>query len=275
LSYNAKVSNVPLLRDVTRLKVVHRQRVMRQGDADPAPPFASAGLGSDVLSAAAAGWQSLLATEYESVVIASWMTSALTRIGAPLDLIGSFGRVVEDEIRHVDLCAQMIESFGAVPTVPVAAPPPFPTSAANAREAQVEIISGMVSFFCVFEHLSGLLFAHSIEAASEARAKWALGEIFRDEAFHGAFGFETAKYYVPTWTVDERKTLSQRVTLDIKRFEQRLHGGLPADDELGSPLLAALQNLGLLSPPALLATFYNGVQHELIPRLAELGLDSL
>lgn len=267
------MANTPLLRDVTRLKVVHRQRVTRQGDADPAPLFVAGNIAPEVLGAAANGWQALLATEYESIVIASWMTSALSRIGAPLDLIGSFGRVVEDEIRHVDLCAQMVETFGGVPMIPTAPPPPFPTGAATERAAQFEIISGMVSFFCVFEHLSGLVFAQAIEAATDAKAKWALGEIFRDEAFHGAFGFETAKYYVPGWSADERSALSRRVVDDIKRFEQRLHGSLPVDEDMLSPQLAALQDLGLLAPTPLLATFYGGVQNELLPRLREIGVD--
>lgn len=252
---------------------MHRQRVTRQGDAELAPLFVAGNIAPDILGAAANGWQALLATEYESIVVAAWMTSALTRIGAPLDFIGSFGRVVEDEIRHVDLCAQMVETFGGVPTIPTALPPPFPTGAATERAAQFEIISGMVSFFCVFEHLSGLVFAQAIEAATDDKAKWALGEIFRDEAFHGAFGFETAKYYVPNWTHDERAALAVRVVDDIQRFERRLHGALPIDEDLMSPQLAALQNLGLLSPAPLLATFYGGVQTELLPRLREIGID--
>ncbi len=267
------MAKTPLLRDVTRLRVVHRQRVTRQGDAELAPLFVAGNIAPDILGAAANGWQALLATEYESIVVAAWMTSALTRIGAPLDFIGSFGRVVEDEIRHVDLCAQMVETFGGVPTIPTALPPPFPTGAATERAAHVEIISGMVSFFCVFEHLSGLVFAQAIEAATDDKAKWALGEIFRDEAFHGAFGFETAKYYVPNWNHDERAALAVRVVDDIQRFERRLHGALPIDEDLMSPQLAALQGLGLLSPAPLLATFYGGVQTELLPRLREIGID--
>jgi hypothetical protein len=273
------VSNVPLLRDVTRLKVVHRQRVCRQGDAEPAPQFKADNIAPDVLGAAANGWQALLHTEHESVVIAGWMTAALARLGAPLDLVGAFGRVVEDEIRHVDLCAQMVETFGGTATVPTAAPPPFPTSAATQREAQIEIISGMVGFFCVFEHLSGLVFSQAIEAAQDAKAKWALSEIFRDEAFHGAFGYETAKYYVPSWSSDEKSQLAARVLQDVQRFEQRLRQPLGANPEAAlvaatasSPLLQALESLGLLSSPALLRTFYIGVETELIPRLAQLDI---
>src|SRR5690349_16831749 len=124
--YYQPVSRIFLQRDVTRLKVVHRQRVQRQGDAEPAPDFDAAAYPAAIVAAAAAGWQRLLETEHESVVIAGWMTAALARLGAPLDIVGAFGRVVEDEIRHVDLCAQMVERFGGRPSVPAAPAPPFP-----------------------------------------------------------------------------------------------------------------------------------------------------
>jgi hypothetical protein len=66
-----------LERDATRLKVVHRQRVMHYGDAEETPPFSPAEFSDGTVALAASGWQRLLDTEYESVVIAGWMTSAL------------------------------------------------------------------------------------------------------------------------------------------------------------------------------------------------------
>lgn len=262
-------------RDTTRLKVVHRQRVLRQGDADPAPAFTPEGLRPAVVRSAALGWQRLLETEYESVVIAGWMTAALARLGAPLDIVGAFGRVVEDEIRHVDVCAQMVERFGDRPSIPRAEAPPFPLTIAPGSDEEFETIGGMISFFCVFEHLSGLVFHDALKAAVAPLSRWALGEIYRDEAFHGAFGFETAKVYVPRWSEPRRQGLAVRVAADIRRFEARLGGPLsPA--AAAAPMDAeaqALEHLGLLSPPSLLRTFYAGVEGELLPRLREIGIE--
>lgn len=274
------MSRLPLLRDVTRLKVVHRQRVLRQGDADPPPAEGLAGLASlpgGVGGAALRGWQQLLETEYESVVISGWMTAALARLGAPLDILGAFGRVVEDEIRHVDVCAQMVEALGGRPTLPALATPPFPLSGdlRPGTEAEFETVSGMISFFCVFEHLSGLVFHEALQSAQDEAARWAISEIYRDEAFHGAFGFETAKLYVPRWPEAARARLSARVAADIRRFEERLGGPLSeeaARRHAADPEVAALELLGLLSPPSLLRIFYAGVREQLIPRLQEIGV---
>ncbi len=266
------MDRTPLRRDVTRLKVVHRQRVARQGDAEPRPPFAPGQVRASTLAVAATGWQRLLDTEYESVVIASWMTAALARLGAPLDLLGAFGRVVEDEIRHVDLCCQLVEAFGGSPTIVRGPMPPMPAELERGSAGELEAVSGLVGFFCVFEFLSGLVFHQALETATVELPKWAIGEIHRDEAFHGAFGFEAARHFVPDWSDEWRTQLARRVEADVRRFEARLGGPLPATAGPLDSELAALELMGLLSPPTLLATFYAGVERQLAPRLRELGI---
>lgn len=270
------MSRLPIQRDVTRLKVVHRQRVLRHGESDPAPAFELASLDPTLLAPARAGWQRLVETEHESVVISGWMTAGLARLGAPLDIIGAFGRIVEDEIRHVDICAQMVERLGEVPTIPRSAAPPFPLGVAGegAEEVEFELLSGLVGFFCVFEHLSAHVFREALGCSQQALAKWAVGEIHRDEAFHGAFGFETAKIFVPKWSDRMRRRLGERVVADIQRFEQRLGGPLSEADASAppGPQEEALAGLGLLSPPHLLAVFYDAVKSELLPRLDDLSV---
>ena len=73
-------------------------------------------------------------------------------------------------------------------------------------------LAGVVGFFCVFEQLSGLIFREAVEVAEEPRAKWALAEIFRDEAFHGAFGFEAAAWFVPRGDEARRARLAERAS---------------------------------------------------------------
>jgi hypothetical protein len=265
---------IPILRDATRLRVVHRQRVLRQGDAEPAPAFDRASLAPDVVAAAAGGWLRLVETEYESVVIAGWMASALARLGAPLDVLGAFGRVVEDEIRHVDLCAQMVELLGGTPSVPRGPTPPFPISVdgAAAEEVEFELLAGLVGFFCVFELLSADVFRAALAAAEIDLATWAIGEIHRDEAFHGAFGFETAKLFVPRWSAPLRRRLGARVAAEVARFERALARPMVPGGEVPPALARGLAQLGLLQPAALLAIVRPVIAHELVPRLEDLGV---
>ena len=261
-----------LQREVSRLRAVHRQRVERHGDAPLAPPLTPGEVSPAVLPQAIHGFQQLLETEYESVVIAAWMSAALARLGAPLDLVGAFAKVVEDEVRHVDLVAQMLEALGAEPTLPQAPLPPRAELAAG-REALVEVLSGLMGFFCVGEELSAHIFKAALGVAQHPRAKWLVGEIFRDEAMHGPFGFEAARILLAEVDEAGRQRLEQRVVDEITRLEQRLGGplqGPPREDFSAEE--KELAGLGLLPKEALLQIFYDRVERSVLPRLAEIGL---
>lgn len=263
-----------VVRDTTKLKAVHRKRVLRDGGAEPPPPFDPKRYPAPVLEKARAGWQGLLDSEFESVVIAGWMTSALARMAAPLDVLGAFGRIVEDEVRHVDLCAEMVWALGGKPTIPAQALPPYP-GWSDDKAAEAEAITGLMAFFCIGELISDKLLRQAELVSAEPIAQWALNEILRDEAFHGPWGFETARLYVPTWDAKRKQTLVVRLVEEATRLERRLGGPLkappkveePTDEELG------LNALGLPHPKTLLPIFYQTVESQLVPRMRDLGIE--
>ncbi|HVO31094.1 MAG TPA: hypothetical protein VMV18_10170, partial [bacterium] len=264
-----------VVRDTTKLKAVHRKRVLREGEASPPPKFDRARYPEKVLELARLGWQALLDSEFESVVIAGWMTSALARMGAPLDVLGAFGRIVEDEVRHVDLCSDVVWALGGTPTISDRAVPPFPGWKEDQQEeAEAEAIVGLTAFFCVGELVSNFLLRQAEMMASEPIATWALGEIVRDEAFHGPWGFETARLFVPAWSEERKKRLVARLLDECARLEKRLGGPLPPTAER-PPTKAEeqLAALGLPGPAPLLAVFYQAIETQLVPRMKDLGVD--
>jgi hypothetical protein len=264
------VSRIDLRRDSTRLKTVHRRRVERQGDAPQMPDFDPATLDPETRRRAVQGFSQLFETEYESVVIAGFMTSALARIGAPLDLIGAFGKVVEDEIRHSDLVAQLLEGFGDRPSIPAQPLPPKPETISGPAAIE-EVLAGMSSFFCVGEELSSHIFKGALEVAAEPRMRHVTSEIFSDEATHGAFGFEAAKELVRLIDDAARARVAARVVQAVRAFEQRLGGPLNEPEPL-TDVDRALARLGLLPKPALLGIFYERMQSHVLPRLEDAGL---
>lgn len=262
----------PIVRDVTRLRTVHRQRVERYGEQAPRPAFDQSELSPRVRAFAAQGFSQLLETECESVVIAGWMSAALCRIGAPLDLVGAFGKVVEDEVRHVDLMCMMLEDLGVAPSLP-AAPLPPAAEVRRGTAALEELLCGLMGFFCIGEELSGHIFKASLELAETPTAVWTVGEIFRDEATHGAFGFEAARALLGELDAAAKGRVAERLQREIAAFEKRLGGPLT-----GTPRNAfsaderALTRLGLLPPEALLSIFYERLGTHVLPRLADVGL---
>lgn len=273
MSVKTDSSRFVLERDVSRLRAVHRQRVERHGDAPAMPTFSSQDLPPKVLPLAIAGFQQLLESEYESVVIAAWMSAALARLGAPLDLVGAFGKVVEDEVRHVDLVAQMLEALGAAPSLPRAPLPPR-AELVSGEGALLEVLSGLMGFFCIGEELSAHIFKASLGLAKHAPAKWLVSEIFQDEAMHGPFGFETARVLLVDLAPQHRAVLQQRLVDEIARFEKRIGGPLAAGAARAdfSDEEKVLAEWGLLPKEALLQIFYERVERSVLPRLAEIGL---
>lgn len=264
-----------VVRDTTKLKAVHRKRVLRDGKAEPPPPFDPSRYDAAVLTKARTGWQGLLDSEFESVVIAGWMTSALARMAAPLDILGAFGRIVEDEVRHVDICAEVIWALGGTPTIPATPPPPYP-GWADDPAAEAEAVTGLMSFFCIGELLSDKLLRTAEEMSGEPIAQWALNEILRDEAFHGPWGFETARLYVPAWDELRKAKLVERLLEEAKRLERRLGGPLaspPKQDAVPSREQLALSTLGLPDPAILLGVFYEAIDGQLLPRMRDLGIE--
>jgi hypothetical protein len=263
-----------VVRDTTKLKAVHRKRVLRDGEAKGPPAFDRTRYPEKILVAARAGWQGLLDSEFESVVIAGWMTSALARMGAPLDILGAFGRIVEDEVRHVDLCAEVMWALGGKPTISELPPPPYP-GWQDDPAAEDEALAGLASFFCVGELCSNFLLRQAEMLASEPIATWALGEIVRDEAFHGPWGYETIRPFLAGWAAPRKAKLVKRLLEECARLEKRLGGPLgPYTGE--KPLTKAqeqLAALGLPGPAPLLAVYYQAIETQLLPRMKDIGID--
>jgi hypothetical protein len=263
-----------VVRDTTKLKAVHRKRVLRDGEAKGPPKFDRSEYSEKILEKARDGWQGLLDSEFESVVIAGWMTSALARMAAPLDVLGAFGRIVEDEVRHVDLCSEVIWALGGTPTIPDQPPPPYP-GWQDDPAASAEALTGLTAFFCVGELVSQHLLRQAEMLSSEPLASWALSEIVRDESTHGPWGYETARLWIPQWTKERKALLVTRLLEEVKRVERRLGGPLfPGDLEKDpSKESVALAALGLPEKTILLPVFYSVIESQLVPRMKEIGID--
>ncbi|MEW5853774.1 MAG: ferritin-like domain-containing protein [Myxococcota bacterium] len=267
-----KTPRLELIRGGTRLHQVHVQRVRRDGSAVDPPELDPRDIPPALMQDARNGWQRLLESEYESVVVSGWMTSALARLGVPLDILGAFGRVVEDEIRHVDVCADVLQRLGVNAVIPKDATPPVFAWKDDA-DADEQVIAGLVSFFCVGELMSAMEFRNALQMARLPLAQWAIGEIHRDEAFHGAFGFEAAKLFVPHWKPEAKARLVKRLQDELARFERRIGGPLNEDPRELTGKEKDLAELGLPPPPVMLGVFYGAVESQLLPRLADLGLE--
>ena len=176
----------------------------------PAPDINPQSLTPEIVARLVAGWRVLCEDERDSVIAATLVAGNLARLGAPSSILAGAARVIEDEIRHVGVCATVLERLGAeVAEVPAEnrrrgiGDNPWPSSAG--RRWPWWQASG------VGESMSAGCFAAARRGCRQPLVRWALTELLRDEARHGAFGIDTGRWVTRNWSEAERRALLGRM----------------------------------------------------------------
>jgi hypothetical protein len=234
----------------------------------PAPDLDPRSLSPELVARLVAGWRALCEDERDSVIAATLVAGDLARLGAPSSILAEAARVIEDEIRHVGVCATVLERLGAEPAeVP----------AENRRRGigddpsiERRTALALVAGFGVGESMSAGCFAAARRACRQPLVRWALTELLRDEARHGAFGIETGRWLTRNWSEGERRALWAGCVAEMEAFERRL-GGPVSMDEAWTPNPDELA-VGILSPPEGCSAAVRAVERWVIPALARLGV---
>jgi hypothetical protein len=78
----------------------------------PAPDIDRLSLSPEISAQLVANWTALCEDERDSVIAATLVAGDLARLGAPPAILAAAARVIEDEIRHVGVCATVLERLG-------------------------------------------------------------------------------------------------------------------------------------------------------------------
>lgn len=151
----------------------------------PAPEHAPEAAVADVV---AAEWRRRTQAEYTSAAIAHQVTLWLIQLGGPPDLIRDGLRIVEDELAHSELSADVMAATGGsfAPPVIDGASLILP----GGPDASTALASCIVRFFCVGESVAVPLFRMLRERCSVPIARQALDRVMRDEPRHRQFGWD-------------------------------------------------------------------------------------
>ena len=203
---------------------------------EQAPPFDLNRYSPALVARAAAAWLGLCQDERESVIAATTVTTDLARLGAPPAILGMAARVIEDEVRHVEVCLRVLGALGAN----TSATPAQGTRIARDTDAgaatdedddgdprgaiEVRLARALIARFAVGQSLSAACFATARATAREPLIAWAYTELLRDEARHGAFGARAGEWVIRHWTPAQRQTLWAECLREMQTFEQRVGG---------------------------------------------------
>jgi hypothetical protein len=158
-----------------------------------------------LLECVAAGWRVLADDERRGLVSAAHLAADLATLDAPAAILAMAGRVVQDEIHHLEVCARVIEavdpSARIQSRVEYALPRlrPAPDEAALART--------LVTEFALGKPVMASAFAAARALVREPLFAWAYTELLHDETRHATFGARAAAWVIRQWSTRQRQAL--------------------------------------------------------------------
>jgi hypothetical protein len=221
---------------------------------------------------AARAWTMKAEEEHHSAAIFADLLSLFVDTGIPLDLLGCIARVVEDELRHTELCLDLARRFRTEPPrarpLPRASHPTTP-SERRARGVSIVLVEGAIG-----ETISSALFNVGRHVANEPCSKAALGLILRDEVLHARLFWEALAVLRAEMTSEDLDALQREASRAFGIIENSSILPILQRLERGEPFDPAWAALGVLPPEERVEAFYGAIEKRVRPRLDRLGLDA-
>ena len=157
-----------------------------------------------LLDRVAVGWRRLAEDQRSGIVSAAHLAADLAALDAPAAILAMAGRVVQDEIHHLEVCARVLEELdpGARLSARVEcalSARPAPDEAAVARALVCELALG--------KPMMAAAFASARALAREPLFGWAYTELLHDETRHATFGARAAAWVIRGWSAQQRQAL--------------------------------------------------------------------
>ncbi len=274
-----------------RLGRMHRTQVHR----DPWPEFSTFEVSrydATLRRLAAVQWAGRARAEHGSVHQFTIVAHALCNARIALPVLGALARLITDEVRHAELCAEMAlacwpEGTKTEPAVFRWDPPRAPWRMPPAVEADdgdddpqpllAWAAEAILISCCIGETLSRPMLEAIAVVATEPLADAVARQILRDEHLHATFGWETLGMLVPRLTKDNVRALQLRMARAFAGVEATTACGITVDQVAGKSIAIErgdAPNLGTLSDEQYAMIFFATMESEVLPRMEGVGLDA-
>ena len=234
---------------------------------EPPPPRSSLPGGPDVVTAE---WRRRTQAEYASAAIAHHVTLWLIQLGAPPDLIRDGLRVVDDELAHSELSADVARTAARAAVPPVIEPAALKLP--DAGDPLRSITPVLIRFFCIGETLAVPLFRMLRERSTVPVSRRALDRVLKDEGRHRQFGWDVLDWLI----LSAGPRHFEQVKLEVPGMVDaaaRAYAACPrptASDEGSFPQDVSTWGMAPRSDYA--RVVMEALRRDVVPRLAERGL---
>lgn len=219
-------------------------------------------------------WQDRVRTELRSVQIMTRWLGEVVGAGDPLEVYAAALDLVEDEIRHVGLCAQLVTALGAEPMLPepveLRDPPRYLEQPMMERA-----LTTAIQMLAINETIS-VAFIEDLRArCGDPAVRRVLDATCADEEGHQELGWTYVKTSLARFnpsTMSSWRHLVQTTLAPHEESARAILAGLSGDRDLAARPEPELAALGLFSP-ARQALVYERVKRDVLePRLRALDL---
>lgn len=215
---------------------------------------------------AARVWSFRLGSELEAAQRFAALAPRLRAAGASEQVVGMAEDAAADELRHAEVCRQLVQHFGG-------APPPEPTLALSwtaplGVEGRERLVYEIVALSCVTETLSTALLGELVARATDPMCKQAMHSILRDEVKHSRLGW--------AFLAEEHARLVRDCVGPHlpDMLEATLGDELFKASETPDPRLAQLAGLGSLERPDRLRVVREALERVIFPGLELFGIET-
>jgi hypothetical protein len=215
---------------------------------------------TELLDRVAAGWRRLAERERHGALQAARITAELTALGAPPSILTLAAHVVQEKVRHLEVCGRVLDQLGRGDARPSR---PLELALGQARASlatETGLARTLVFDFALGKPMVAASFAAARAVVREPLMAWAYTELLHDETRHATFGAKAAAWVVRHWSPRQREALwasclavtTSDATPLLRDPEAEALGLLPAeaDDTLPRWILPHLAPLGMSTHPS-------------------------
>ncbi len=221
----------------------------------------------DAMSRASAilTWRGRMLNEHVSARVFTSLARQLERAGVIGERPARVAAMVDEELRHADRCAAVVEALGGDPVVELPALPPVP------EHEDADPLEAVISVSCLSETVAVALIDAERRAAGPPPLAALLAEILADEVGHARFGWRLLEDLAPSLSPGLRERLGDYLVIALDDLATHELAHLPARP---SPSPAA-EAIGVCDGLAARRLFFATVEEVIVPGLHAAGLPAL
>lgn len=211
-------------------------------------------------------WLYRMESEYRSTSTFAALANQMLAVRADVDLIGTTFRMAQDELRHAEICAEVVRALGGTAESEIA-DPVAPVAAHAGCSPEERLLRNVIYGCCVTETVNCSRFVDSLETMTDPFMRDVVRQLLSDEAVHAQFGF----HYLESWRPwleshpEARASIASylRFALAVLDEEYRLKTPEPDDQAIA---------LGLPNGQRTYEIFHVTMEAAVIPGLERFGL---